>query len=237
MDLREQASRDVKRIMAVYGLELSSHRGYLDVAVQEAGGYWEEPNTDFVSIDPCVRTGHVRQWAAGLAVKRKAGKSALRLRVVSFAGYHLYTPDGQRIRARTRPTVKKTGLPMRAARGLTEALFEFDPPARPGEVTDGSRTFLFGHEPAAQPYEVSVLMDIDLGTKALKSAWLAAIDWGPDDKGKVIYYEEEIPAPPMQLSSPGGSAPSVPPGPQGPDGDGFSDFLGDEGETTGTDPA
>lgn len=236
MDLHQQAAQDVKRILAAHGSDLSNHRGYLDLAVQEAGGYWEEPNTDFVSIDACVRTGHIRQWAAGQAAKSKARKPTLRLRVGSFASYHLFTADGRRIRTRKRPTSKKTGLPMRAAGDRAEALFGYSPPMQPEQAPGGSGA-LFGHDPAAQPYEVSVLMDIDLGTKTLKSASVAAIDWGPDDKGKMIYYEEEIPAPPMQISGPGGDGTPVPPGPAGPDRDGFSDFLGDEGEETGTGPA
>ena len=206
MDLHRQAECAVKRILAVHGPDLSSFRGYLDLAVPEAGAYWEEPGSpNFVSIDPCVRTGHVRQWAAGQAARGKNGLPTLRLRVVSFAGLHLYTPDGQRIRTRTRPTSKKTGLPMRATRGVSDPLFECEPASSRQESPGGSEP-LFGHDAAAVPYELSVLMDMDLGTKTLRAAWLAAIDWGTDDKGKIIYYEEEIPAPPMALNGRNGAA-------------------------------
>jgi hypothetical protein len=236
MDLHQQAARDVKRILAAHGPDLISFRGCLELAVPEAGAYWEEPdNPDFVSIDPCVRTGHVRQWAAGQTARRKTGKPTLRLRVVSFAGLHLYTPDGQRIRTRTRPTSKKTGLPLRATSGMSEPLFEYGP-AEPPHRASGGREPLFGHDPVAQPYELSVLMDMDLGTKTLGGAWLAAIDWGSDDKGKAIYYEEEIPPLPMMLNGHGGGT-ALPPGSEGPAEDGFGDFLADEGEETGTDPA
>jgi hypothetical protein len=236
MDLHQQAARDVKCILAAHGPELSSFRGHLELAVPEAGAYWEEPdNPDFVSIDACVRTGHVRQWAAGRVARRQTRKPTLRLQVVSFAGLHLYTPDGQRIRTRTRPTSKKTGLRMRATWGTSDPLFEYGPAAPAREVT-GDPEPLFGYDPTAQPYELSVLMDMDLGTKTLAGAWLAAIDWGPDDKGKVIYYEEEIPALPMMLNAHGAGT-AVPPGSEGPADDGFGDFLADEGEETGTDPA
>lgn len=115
MDLHRQAREHVRRVLGAHGTWLSAYRGCLDLGVQEAGGYWEIPNVDFVSIDACVRTGHVRQFAAGLLGKLTGHESPLRVRVVSFAGLHLYTPDGQRIRTRSRPRSSKTGLPMRAS--------------------------------------------------------------------------------------------------------------------------
>jgi hypothetical protein len=244
VNLHERAERDVKRILAAYGAELSDIRGYIDQSVQEAGGYWEDPNPDFVSIDPGVRTGHVRQWTAGLAAKvratrRKASASSpplLKLKVVSFAGLHWYTLEGERIRTRTRPMSGKRRRPMHAA-PPDEGLFRYDDLASSSETSDEPGV-LFGHDPGAEPYEVSILMDIDPGAKTLQGAWLAAIDWGPDDKGRMIYYEEEIPAPPMKkLGDPGDGGTAVPPGAGGPAEDGFSDFLNEEGEETGTDPA
>jgi hypothetical protein len=89
------------------------------------------------------------------------------------------------------------------------------------------------------PYEISVLLDIDLGTKTLRKASLVAIDWGEDDKGREMYYEEGIPAPPMASSGGSGLGGLTPrPGSGGPPvDDDFSDFLDEEGEDTGTDPA
>lgn len=87
-------------------------------------------------------------------------------------------------------------------------------------------------------YEISILMDIDLGTKTLRKASLAAMDWGEDDKGREIYYEEEIPAPPMAGlggSGPDGTMPG--PGSGGSLDDDFGDLLNEDGEDTGTDPA
>jgi hypothetical protein len=235
MDLHQQAEGDVRDILAAHGADLSRLRAWLEVAVPEAGGYWEEPGTtDFRSIDPAVRSGHIRQWAAGLGLRRKAGKpalSTLRLRVVSFAGLHLYTPDGRKIRTRTRPSSRKSGLPMRAGTARPEPLFGSGP-----DEPQGDSGTLFGHDPDARPYEVSVLMDVDLGTKTLKAAWLAAIDWGTDDKGRQIYYEQEIPPQPMQASGAEAGGTPVPPGSVGPAQDGFPE-LGDDGEEAGTDPA
>jgi hypothetical protein len=107
-----------------------------------------------------------------------------------------------------------------------------------GGVPEGATT-LFGYDPTAQPYEISILADIDLGSKTLRGMSLAAINWGPDDKGRTIYYEEAIPAIPMgRLGGPddGKTQPSMPGGWNGP-GSGFEDFLRDEGEETGSDPA
>jgi hypothetical protein len=99
---------------------------------------------------------------------------------------------------------------------------------------------LFGHDPTAQPYEISVLLDIDPGTKTLYMASLAAIDWGEDNRGREIYYEEQIPPPAMTGSDDSGSGGS--PGGAGSDSpssldDDFRDFLGDGEGVSETDPA
>lgn len=225
MNLHQQARADVQYLLAAHGTWLSGYRGVLDLSVQDAGGYWEIPNVDFVAMDACVRTAHVRQFAAGLAGKLVGCQSPLRLRVTSFAGLHLYTPAGERIRTRSWPRSRKTGLLMQPSAYEQAPLLEDDP------SLDDS---LFGPS-----YEISVLMDIDLGTKTLRKASLAAIDWGEDDKGREIYYEEEIPASPM--ASFGGSGlggTMLRPGSGGPPvDDDFSDLLDEEGEETGTDPA
>lgn len=236
MDLRQLAEQDVRRILAAHGTDLGNIRGCLDLSTQETGGYWEDPNPDFVSIDPCVRTGHIRQLAVGQLLRRAAAKAVLctlRLKVKSFAALHLFTPEGQRIRTRTRPVVRKTGKPMRAADESEPLISDEDLQGLPG--VDET---LFGYDPLARPYEISILMDIDLGAKTLTAASLAAIDWGKDDKGRKIYYEEEIPAMPMQLGGPtsGSNPPSTPDGWNSP-GTGFEDFLRDEGEGTGSVPA
>jgi hypothetical protein len=75
------------------------------------------------------------------------------------------------------------------------------------------------------PYEVSVLMDIDLGTKTLQKASVAAIDWGEDDKGREVVDDSGLGGPIPRPDS-GGSLV-----------DDFSDLLDEEGEDTGTDPA
>lgn len=87
-------------------------------------------------------------------------------------------------------------------------------------------------------YEISVLIDIDPGTKTLRKASLAALDWGEDDKGREIYYEEEIPPAPM-ASFGGSGLGGMMPGPSSGAlaDDDFSDFLDEEEEDTGTDPA
>ena len=239
MNLRQLAEQDVKRILAAHGTDLGGIRACLDLSAQETGGYWEDPNPNFVSIDPSVRTGHIRQLTAGQLLRRAATKAVLRtlrLKVKSFAALHLFTPEGQRIRTRTRPVVRKTGKPMRALAvgSETESLFGDEDL----QVTPGVSGTLHGYDPSAQPYEISILMDIDLGSKSLTAASLAAIDWGKDDKGREIYYEEQIPPMPMQLGGPagGGNPPSAPNGWNGP-GNGFEDFLRDESEGTGSDPA
>lgn len=179
VNLHEQGREDVQRILAAYGPWLTRFRGCLDQAVQESGGYWEAPERpDFAAIDPCVRTGHVRTLAAAVAKGWPARKGSPRLKVGSFCAVHLYTQEGQRIRTRTRPRSRKTRQPMRAPK-----------------MEWASAPPLWGHDPSAQPYEISVLLEIDLGTKTLYMASLAAIDWGDDDKGREIYYEEEIPPP------------------------------------------
>lgn len=225
MDLHRQAREDVRRILSAHDAWLSAYRGFLDLGVQDAGGYWEVPNVDFVSIDPCVRSGHVRQFAAGLVGKLADCESPLRVRMRAFAGVHLYTPGGDRIRTRSWPRSRKTGLLMQASTYEQPPLLEDDP-----SFEDG----LFGRP----PYEVSVLMDIDLGTKTLRKASVAAIDWGEDDKGQEIYYEEEIPAPPMEAVDDSGLGGPIPrPYSGGPLVDDFSDLLDEEGVNTGTDPA
>jgi hypothetical protein len=235
MNLRQIAEQDVKRMLATHGADLGNVRACLDLSAQETGGYWETPNPDFVSIDSCVRTGHIRQLAAGKLVRKLL--PTLRLKVKTFAALHLLTPDGKRIRTRTRPVVRRTGKPMRAL----PAGFEQEPLFGDEDLqaAQGAAGVLFGYDPPAQqPYEISILMDIGLGTKSLAGAWLAAIDWGKDDKGRTIYYEEQIPALPMQLSGStgGGNPPDASDG-WGRPGNGFEDFLQDEGEGTGSDPA
>lgn len=217
MDLHQQAEEDVKRLLAEHGSQLSRIRGQLDLATQEVGAIWEAPNPDFISIDPCVRAGDIRQLAAGREAQRKSNDNKLRLKRVAFAGMHFFTPEGQRIRTRSRPSTK-AGAPIRQISYRSLALWDDDLPER--------------------PYELSVLMEIDLGTKTLKGAWLAAVDWGKDDKGRQIYYEEEISAPPMEGLNDGPNGAPTPPTPDGsPPSDGFSDLLGDGEEETGADPA
>jgi hypothetical protein len=237
MDLRQRAEQEVKDMLAAYGQDLGTIRAVLDLGTQETGGYWEFPNTDFASIDPCVRAGHIRQLAAGRVCVQ--GWSApvlhtLRPKRGSFAALHLYTPQGQRVRVRKRPPDRRTGLPMRAS---SEPDLFSDTSDSGGAPEDADT--LFGYGASAQPYEISILMDIDLGTKTLKAAWLAAIYWGKDDKGQKIYYEEEIPAASLgMLGGPGGGSPSGTPGEWNPpSGSGFEDLLREEGEGTGSDPA
>jgi hypothetical protein len=221
VNLHGQGRQDVQKILAVHGPWLSRYRGCLDQSVQEVGGYWEAPDhPDFAAIDSCVRTGHVRALAAAVVAHWPAQKASLRLKVTSFCGLHLYTPEGQRIRTRTRPRRLKTAEPMRAQ---TE-VWICEP--------------LWG-EPLSQPYEVSVLLNIDLGRKTLHSASLAAIDWGEDNKGRQIYYEEEIPPPAVM----GFNDPDPGTGPNGPVvgpsllDDDFKDLLGSEEGVAGKDPA
>lgn len=225
MNLHRQARADVQRLLAAHGAWLSGYRGVLDLGVQDAGGYWEIPNVDFVAMDACVRTGHVRQFAAGQVGQLAGCQSPLRIRVTSFAGLHLFPPSGERIRTRSWPRSRRTGLLMQPSAYEQAPLLEEDP------SLDDS---LFG-----PLYEISVLLDIDLGTKSLRKASLAAIDWGEDDKGREMYYEEEIPAPPMASSGGSGLGGLTPrPGSGGPPvDDDFSDFLDEEGAETGTDPA
>lgn len=221
MNLHHQACEDVQQILAVYGSWLSRFRGCLDRSVEEVGGYWEAPDhPDFAIIDACVRTGHVRALAGADASRWPAEKGSLRLKIVSFCGLHLYTPDGQRIRTRSRPRNMKTDQPMRA----------------PKEEWVSSP--LWGHDPATRPFEVSVLLDIDLGTKTLYMASLAAINWGEDDKGREIYYEEEIrPSAMTGFDDSGPSGGPAGPRPGSPLDDDFNDLLGDREEATGSDPA
>jgi hypothetical protein len=77
-----------------------------------------------------------------------------------------------------------------------------------------------------------VLVDLDLATKTLRTAVLAAIDWGQDDKGKEIYYEEEIPATPMEGfgGAVGGTPAPSAGGWGGGSGTGFEDLLQDDEE-------
>lgn len=238
MDLLPQAIRDVKEIMAANGEDLRKIRTYLDLSVQESGGYWEEPNVDFVSIDPSVRAGHVRQLTAGQVSRQSAKAPALRtlrLKVLSFAGLHLYTGQGRKIRVRNRPFDRRTGRPIRAL----DAEYRPEPMFGEDLVSIGKNATLFGYDPSALPYEISVLMSVDLATKTLIAAALAAIDWGPDDKGREIYYEEEIPATPMAGFGDGGAddTPTPPGGWGGEPGSGFEDLLRDEEEGTGSGPA
>jgi hypothetical protein len=246
MNLRERAREDVRGILAAHGTELGQHVTCFDMSVQETGGYWEDPNPDLASIDPGVRSAHMRQFAAGLARRAasvQAGKPALRLRIRPMAGYHLLAPDGRTIRVRMRPVTGRNRRPMRAATSDSELLFEYDlavgaqdPDAREREET-ANPGVLFGYDPSARPYEISVLLDVDLGTKTLSSAWLAAINWGQDDRGEMIYYEEQIPAMPLgDVGEPGGRS-AGPSGPPDPADLGFEEFLKDEGEETGSDPA
>jgi hypothetical protein len=223
VNLHRLGRDDVQWILADHGPFLSCYRGCLDHCVQEAGGYWEAPShPDFVSIDPCTRTAHVRALAGAVVSQWPQGGASLRLKVTPFSGLHLYTPDGQRIRTRSRPRDLKTGLSMRMAKDWTLA------------------APLWGHDPFAQPYELSVLLDIDLGTKTLYMASLVAIDWGTDDKGREIYYEEEIPPP--AVAGFDDSGPDGGPGRPGPNSgpsldDDFIDLLGDGKGVAGSNPA
>ena len=223
MNLHQPGREDVQRILGAHGPWLSRFRGCLDQFVQEVGGYWEAPeHPDFAIIDPCLRTAHVRGLAGAAAIRWPAQKASLRLKITSFCGLHLFTPDGQRIRTRSRPRSLKTGLPIRA----------------PKECVSGPP--LWGYDPFAQPYEISVLLDIDLGTKTLYMASLAAIDWGDNDRGREIYYEEEIPPPAVTGIEDSGAdeGPDGPgPGFDSPLDDDFTDLLGDGEEVAGTDPA
>jgi hypothetical protein len=204
-------------------------RGFYDLSTQETGGYWEHPNTDFLAIDPGVRSGQIRQLTAGEVSKRSKDLpvlQTLRLKVVSLAGLHLYAPTGERIRVRQRPVDRRTGKPMRAP----DQTFYAEPLFGEDLVSPGEDGTLFGYDPDTQPYEISVLVDLDLGTKTLRAAALAAIDWGQDDRGKEIYYDEEIPATPMEGfggAVDGTPAPSAG-GWGGGSGTGFEDFLRDE---------
>jgi hypothetical protein len=246
MNLHEQAREDVRDVLAAHGVELGQHVTCFDLSVQEAGGYWEDPNPDLANVDPGIRSGHFRQFAAGLAARAaqvRAGKPTLRLRLRSMAGYHLLTPDGQKIRVRMRPVSGRSRRPMRATASDSELTFDYDLTAGrqdpgPGERGEAAAPgVLFGYDPSARPYEISVLLEVDLGTKTLASAWLAAIDWGKDDRGKMIYYEEQIPAVPLDGTGQPGGGTAGTPGPQSPAGLGFEEFLKDEGEETGSGPA
>jgi hypothetical protein len=223
VNLYLQACEDVQQILAVYGSWLSRFRGCLDRSVQEVGGYWEPPDhPDFAIVDACVRTGHVRALAGADASRWPAVKGSLRLKIVSFCGLHLYTLGGQRIRTRSWPRNIKTDQPMC------------------GPKEEWVSSPLWGHDPTARSYEISVLLDIDLGTRTLRKASLAAIDWGEDDKGREIYYEEEIPPPAMTGYD--GSGPSGDPHRPGrglgsPPDDDFNDLLADGEGVTGSDPA
>ena len=98
---------------------------------------------------------------------------------------------------------------------------------------------LWGYDPFAKPYELSVLLDIDLGTKTLYMASLVAIDWGSDDKGREIYYEEEIQ--PLAMTGFDDPGRDEGPGRPGPDSgprldDDFKDLLGGGEGVAGSDP-
>jgi hypothetical protein len=234
MNLHEQARGDVLDVLAAHSAALGQHVTCFDLSVQEAGGYWEDPNPDLANVDPGVRGAHIRQYAAGLAKRVQGGKPTLRLRMRPMAGYHLLAPDSRKIRVRMRPVTGRRRRPMRAADD-SELTFDYDMTTRqqdPGPLENAEAAasgVLFGYDPSAQPYEISVLLDVDLGTKTLASAWLAAIDWGSDDRGKMIYYEEQIMAMPLDDTGE--------PGPRDPGNLGFEEFLKDEGEDTGSDPA
>jgi hypothetical protein len=220
VNLHVQGRGDVQQVLADHGPWLSCYRVCLDQCVQEAGGYWEEPgHPEFLNVDPCTRSAHVRALAGAVVARWPSTVGSLRLKVVSFSGLHLYTPDGQRIRTRTRPRIPKSHLRMHAS----EQQWIMEP--------------LPGFDPVVQTYELSVLLDIDLGTKTLYKAALAAIDWGVDDKGREIYYEEEIPPPAAGYgdSGPGGSGREPYSGP--PVDDDFDDMLDNGEEVTGSDPA
>lgn len=238
MNLRRLAEQDVTRILTANSADLGNVRSHLDSAVQDADGYWEDPNPDFASIDGGVRAAHIRQLAAGLVDQRDL--RTLRLRIGRFSAFHLLTPDGWTMRTRKRPTDRKTGRPMRPQDpgSQMDPLFVIDEDSAEGGETGET---LFGYDPSTRPYEISILMDIDLATGTLRAAYLAAIDWGEDDKGREIYYEAEIPAQPMQGRQSGpdgvGGPSSTPSGWTGPQGSGFEEFLHDEGEGTGQDPA
>ena len=74
---------------------------------------------------------------------------------------HFFT---QRVSASVRAVgpVPRRGAPIRQISYRSLALWDDDLPER--------------------PYELSVLMEIDLGTKTLKGAWLAAVDWGKETR-------------------------------------------------------
>ncbi len=223
VNLYVQAARDVQSVLASYRTHLIAIRGHLDVAVQEAGGYWEKPNLEFILLDPCTRNGHVRAVAGAQAMIDRTSLSIpededyLDLRIVSFSGLHFYNKYGRRIRTRSRPRDARTNRPLRVSKsGYTPPLWD-----------DGT----------SESYEISILFDVDLQTKTLRDAYLAAIDWGTDDKGREIYYETEIPPPSTGTGGLGLGGPQPQPRPIGPPDDDFNDLLGQDEDVDGPNSA
>lgn len=177
MDLHDRPRQVVQQILDSYGSWLSSYRGYLDVAVQEVGAIWEPRFPELGDVDACVTAGDVRQRAyASLLEEWKESNAPFRVKLVAFAGLHLYTPEGRRITTRKYPQDARTNAKI--------------PVTEPPLV-------LFGEDPRADPFDISVLWDLDFNAKTLRSAHLAAIDWKDleGDKGPPILYHAELISP------------------------------------------
>ncbi|NEA22188.1 hypothetical protein [Actinomadura bangladeshensis] len=219
MNLHDRPQYVVRQLLDRYGLWFARYRGCLDLAIQEVGASWEPTIPDFDEVDGCVRAGDVRQRTATFIEKRwKAAGSPLKLRTVGFVGLHLYTPEGRRIRTRKFPRSARTGLKL---------------PITPWPDV------LFGEDPSADPFEVSILWEIDFKTKSLKDAHLAAIDWKENSSGtEILYYAEEIPpAASGGLGGPATTPSNGPTTPFRPSADDFDDFLNEADEEAGPDPA
>ncbi|MFF4198249.1 hypothetical protein [Nonomuraea sp. NPDC001831] len=218
MDLHPREA--VQQYLQCYGDHLSIVRDLLDASIQDAAAYWEEEIPNFRDMDPCSRASHIRQYFSANWRSPNDLKHVLKLEVRFNNGLHLFAPNDVRMRIKTRPKNPKNGLPL----DVTEWVVQED---------------LFGNEVGSGPYEFAVLWTIDFNASALGTATLAAVDFGQDDNGPaIIYHEEEIP----QLSTARGSrdnddARDIHSESAGPGTDDFNEFLEDDGEGYGQDPA
>lgn len=226
MDLHPR--KVVRQFLRRHGEYLSLTRELLDGGVQDAAAHWEEGIPNFREMDPCSRASHIRQFVAANWRILSGVAHPLTLDVRFNNGLHLFNPQDVRVRVKTRPRNPKNNMPLSAM----EWVIQED---------------VFGNEIHAGPYELAILWTIDFTTSTLGSASLAAVHFGEDDNGPaVIYAEEEIPLLSTLRGSkdndgdgdadPGSTGTVGSPGPAAP-GDDFDEYLEDDGEGYGQDPA
>ncbi|MEU9837498.1 hypothetical protein AB0D67_38685 [Streptosporangium sp. NPDC048047] len=199
---------------------LGKARHLLDEGIQYTAAQWEDKIPRFREMDACARASDIRQYVS--ACWAPSSKDTLDLEVRFNNGLLLHDDSaGRRMRVKTRPRSPKTGAPL--------------------PVTDASPQMdLFGNMVSPGLYEIAVLWSIDFRTATLGAATLAAVDFGIDDNGPVfIYAEEEIPTLSVgddRGGEEGGQTASPQPGGFGPTDD-FNEFLGDQEEDFGPNPA